>query len=254
MQDFVFQANLRVNFANRVPNGGTGSTEGYYFIFSDGTQRLYTIGLTDAGFLLNADVPPDQPLTPYAIADGSFHVYHFAVHGGLATFAIDGNVVATDIPPLTTPYTAGRVLFGAAEGLSRSSTELKSVCYALATACYAAPTFAFSGFFAPVSNLPVANVVKAGSAIPVKFSLGGDFGLDVVAAGFPVSVSSACESGVPTSAIEQTTTSGASGLSYDPGTQSYTYVWKTSKAWDGCRQLTLKLSDGSEHVASFRFK
>jgi hypothetical protein len=34
----------------------------------------------------------------------------------------------------------------------------------------------FSGFFQPVDNLPTLNIAKAGSAIPVKFSLGGDQG------------------------------------------------------------------------------
>jgi Domain of unknown function (DUF4082) len=37
----------------------------------------------------------------------------------------------------------------------------------------------FSGFFQPVNNMPTLNVAKAGSAIPVKFSLGGDQGLDI---------------------------------------------------------------------------
>jgi hypothetical protein len=32
--------------------------------------------------------------------------------------------------------------------------------------------FTFSGFFAPVANPPALNVLKAGSAVPVQFSLG----------------------------------------------------------------------------------
>ena len=47
----------------------------------------------------------------------------------------------------------------------------------------------WSGFFPPVDNLPALNSVKAGSAIPVKFSLGGDKGLNIFAAGYPKSVS-----------------------------------------------------------------
>ena len=45
--------------------------------------------------------------------------------------------------------------------------------------------FDFSGFFPPVQAEPVLNVVKAGSAVPLKFSLGGDKGLDVIAVGIP---------------------------------------------------------------------
>lgn len=46
---------------------------------------------------------------------------------------------------------------------------------------------------------------------------------------------------------------GSSGLSYDLSTQRYTYVWKTSKDWAGsCKQLVVKLKDGTEHRAFFQ--
>src|SRR5262249_47199692 len=44
---------------------------------------------------------------------------------------------------------------------------------------------AFTGFFQPVDNLPTINIVNAGRAVPVKFSLGGNFGLAIFAPGFP---------------------------------------------------------------------
>jgi hypothetical protein len=114
--------------------------------------------------------------------------------------------------------------------------------------------FAFTGFFAPVDNAPVLNVVKAGSAVPMKFSLGGNQGLNVLAAGFPVSQPTVCDPGAPLDAITQTATAGSSSLSYDAATGQYTYVWKTDKSWaNTCRQFTLRLSDGSDHVATFRF-
>jgi hypothetical protein len=32
------------------------------------------------------------------------------------------------------------------------------------------------------------------------------------------------------------------------------YVWKTDKNWGGqCRQLDVRLNDGTEHTANFRF-
>src|SRR5207237_6662926 len=37
----------------------------------------------------------------------------------------------------------------------------------------------FTGFFSPVGNPPVLNAVNAGRAIPVKFSLSGNKGLDI---------------------------------------------------------------------------
>ena len=110
----------------------------------------------------------------------------------------------------------------------------------------------FAGFFAPVDNPPIRNSVKAGSAVPVKFSLGSNQGLSIFQAGYPVSQSVACDSGVPTDSIEETVTAGASSLSYDASSDRYTYVWKTDKAWaKTCRRLILKLSSGLQQTAEF---
>ena len=117
-----------------------------------------------------------------------------------------------------------------------------------------ADVFDFAGFFAPVDDLPVLNSVKAGRAIPVKFSLGGDQGLDIFAAGYPKSRSIDCDSQAPVDAIETTVdNAGNSTLTYDQSSQRYQFVWKTDKAWAGCRLLTLKLSDGTTHLANFKF-
>ena len=119
----------------------------------------------------------------------------------------------------------------------------------------AATVFPFSGFFRPVDNLPTVNTVKAGSAIPVKFSLGGDRGLAIFAPSYPKSQQVQCASAAPFNAPEVAVTAGNSGLSYDSASATYTYVWKTNKAWSGtCRQLTVRLSDGSDHSAQFVFR
>ena len=111
------------------------------------------------------------------------------------------------------------------------------------------------GFFQPVDNYPTVNTVKAAQGIPVKFSLGGDFGLNIFAAGYPLSQQLSCDaSSGSTSPIEETVTAGNSGLQFDPTTQTYTYVWKTDKGWAGtCRILVVKLVDGSERSALFQF-
>jgi hypothetical protein len=31
-------------------------------------------------------------------------------------------------------------------------------------------------------------------------------------------------------------------------------VWKTEKSWTGCRQLVVRLNDGMEYKANFKFK
>jgi hypothetical protein len=114
--------------------------------------------------------------------------------------------------------------------------------------------FNFSGFLQPVDNLPALNQVKAGQGIPVKFSLGGNQGLNILASGSPSSQLIACDSSAPLDAIEQTVTAGSSSLSYDAATNIYTYVWKTDKSWaNTCRQLKVTLTDGTSHVANFKF-
>ncbi len=113
----------------------------------------------------------------------------------------------------------------------------------------------FEGFFAPVDNPPTVNLAKAGQGIPVKFSLGGDLGLDIFQQGYPKAVQIACDGGMPSDVVDETVAAGASGLQYDPDTDTYTYAWKTSKSWKGsCRKLSVKLIDGSEHSALFEFK
>ena len=64
-----------------------------------------------------------------------------------------------------------------------------------------------------------------------------------------------CNTSDPTSEIEATVTAGGSSLTSDPATGQYNYVWKTNSAWKGtCRQLIVKLNDGTRHTANFQFK
>ncbi|HVF04204.1 MAG TPA: PxKF domain-containing protein [Frankiaceae bacterium] len=108
--------------------------------------------------------------------------------------------------------------------------------------------FAFDGFYSPVPAEPEVLSAQAGRAIPVRFSLGGPQGMDVIATGYPRSGSVACDSNADTVDMEEAETPGASGLSYDPGSDTYMYVWKTSTAWKGtCRRFVLKLTDGTVH-------
>ncbi|HKU57166.1 MAG TPA: PxKF domain-containing protein, partial [Gaiellaceae bacterium] len=115
--------------------------------------------------------------------------------------------------------------------------------------------YPFDGFFSPVDNEPVINVAKAGSAIPVVFSLGGNQGLNIFASGYPKSQVIACDATAPADGIDTTVTAGGSSLTYDPSSGRYTYTWKTDKSWVGsCRALILKLQDGTIHRADFKFK
>ena len=98
------------------------------------------------------------------------------------------------------------------------------------------------------------NSVKAGSSVPVTFSLAGDQGVGILAADSPTIEFGDCSPSAPVDAIEQTATAGASELSYDAEADAYTYVWKTAKSWAGkCGTLTVRLTDGTTHTALFSF-
>lgn len=113
----------------------------------------------------------------------------------------------------------------------------------------------FSGFLEPVDGLPALNFVNAGQAIPVKFSLSGNFGLNILASGYPISSEIPCADNEPGAVIEETVVAGGSSLSYDAVTDRYEYVWKTNKTWkNSCRIFVVRLSDGTDHFAKFRFK
>jgi hypothetical protein len=118
------------------------------------------------------------------------------------------------------------------------------------------PLLGFSGFLPPVDNLPVRNLMPAGRGVPVSFRLAGGFrGLGIMAAGFPTSRSIACDTGAPSDQVETTVpVVPFSVLLYDAGSRAYVYLWKTDRAWaNTCRQLIVKLTDGSVHRANFQF-
>lgn len=113
----------------------------------------------------------------------------------------------------------------------------------------------FNGFLQPVENLPALNIANAGSAIPLKFSLGGNQGLVIFAAGYPASSPIPCDANEPGTLIEETVAAGSSSLSYSATADQYTYVWKTDRSWRGaCRMLVVRFNDGTERQAKFRFK
>jgi hypothetical protein len=117
---------------------------------------------------------------------------------------------------------------------------------------YTVLPFAITGFFSPIDNLPALNVVNAGSRVPIKFGLSGFRGLNVFAPGYPASQRMISCSGGVTGAAVPITPLGP--LAYDPLLDRYQLDWKTEKSWRGtCRQLIVRLRDGTEKRANFRF-
>jgi len=122
-----------------------------------------------------------------------------------------------------------------------------------AASCNYSVIYRWSGFFRPVDNPHLWNVVNAGRAVPIKFSLAGFQGMDILS-GSPSVVFVPCTNGVSDSVEDFASTSGNSGLQYDPLTDQYIYVWKTDRNWAGkCAEFELTLKDGTSHEAWFRF-
>ena len=207
-------------------DAGKSDEEAFYNFAPSGSSRNATSD--------GANIPLGDILNPTLADNGGPTLTHALVPGSPA-IDIDATGPATDQRGVTRPQGAG---------YDAGAFELEAPV----------SQYDFTGFFAPVDSPPLVNRAKAGSAIPVKFSLGGDFGLDILAAGSPGSVTVGCEGGTPADAIEETVKAGSSSLQYDPATGVYTYVWKTDKKWaNSCRQLQLTLSDGSVYVADFKF-
>ncbi|HJQ30040.1 MAG TPA: PxKF domain-containing protein, partial [Rubrobacter sp.] len=115
--------------------------------------------------------------------------------------------------------------------------------------------YSFTGFFQPIDNNGTLNSAKAGSTIPVKFSLGGDKGLNIFLNNQgPTTQKVACDTSAPVDTIEELSTATNSGLKYDPQANQYIYNWKTTSTYAGtCQRLTVTLADGTT-VKSALFK
>jgi YVTN family beta-propeller protein len=178
------------------------------------------------------------------VTGSGFTLASQVLFGGVpaTSFTISGDTVITAVAPA---HVAGTVDVTVSAPAGTSATG---------PADQYSYVFAFAGFLDPVDNPPTVNMVHAGQSVPIKFSVGGDFGLDIIAPGSPTSQQVSCASGVPVNTATATATAGSSGLQFDPGTGVYTYVWKTSKSSAGtCEVFTLTLVDGTSHVADFQY-
>jgi hypothetical protein len=108
--------------------------------------------------------------------------------------------------------------------------------------------YPFTGFDSPVSAGGVVDGVKAGQGIPLKFSLGGNRGIGVVAgiSWQQVSCTDGSSPGQPVA--------GTGNLSYSASTGRYLDVVTTDLSWKGsCRTLTLRLADTTLKQVRVRF-
>jgi hypothetical protein len=114
-------------------------------------------------------------------------------------------------------------------------------------------------FKPPVDNstsTTTINSATAGQSIPVKFSLNGNQGLNIFATGYPESQQIITPSTLSPESVPVDTAGNSPTLTYDPGTDTYQFVWKTDKKWAGTsRQLVILLNDNVTYLrANFTFK
>jgi dipeptidyl aminopeptidase/acylaminoacyl peptidase len=108
--------------------------------------------------------------------------------------------------------------------------------------------YPFSGFDSPVSTNGVLDGAKAGQGIPLKFSLGGDRGLGIVAGLSWQQVS--CTDGTTTGQPVP----GSGKLSYSASSGRYLDVVTTDPSWKGsCRTLIVQLADTTLKLVLVRF-
>jgi len=108
----------------------------------------------------------------------------------------------------------------------------------------------FTGFFG-LSAPPALNEAKATGTVAIRFTLGGNRGLDVLRSGYPKSRQVDCTTGGP---LGSQTSATGQGPFFNSNNDQYQYGWETERSWLGtCRELELGLIDGSDRTALFRF-
>ena len=216
------------------------------FAASDGSSATKSFVIDTTPPSVKIQSPPAPDATTYSIdAAPLASAYSCADASGIASCTAKLDGVAFGISGTVVPWTPGL------HTLTVTATDLTGKP-TIATRTYQV-IYPFTGFFQPVDNPPTLNLINAGQAVPVKFSLGGNRGLNILAANSPIVASLLCSPTATVDAIPDTVAATTSGLQYDATSNQYTYVWKTAKGSTGCRTLNVTFIDGTSHTALFKF-
>jgi hypothetical protein len=204
---------------------GTLTAGNYQFSFVNGQLTI-----TKAMLIVKAD----DKSRVYGAPNPSFTASYSGFKNGetLATSGVSGSSSLTTTAIATNP--PGAYTITAAMGTLTAT----NYGFGFTSGTLTVTPYSWTGFFRPIDNLPTSNIAKAGSAIPVKFNLDGNQGLNIFEANYPKTVGISCDTNAPTDNIDETVNAGGSSLSYDDVAKQYVYVWKTDKNWgNSCRQL-----------------
>ena len=181
------------------------------------------------------DRTPPQITIFSPVAGAQYHVGDTITPSYVCSDDVDGPRVSCKATPVDTSL--GTHVFRVDSVDSSGNASSASVTYSV--------LYDFGGFYSPLVAEPASVLLRAGDAVPAKFSLGGDRGLDVLAR----AAWRPC--GVTTN--DSSTAFGA--LGYNAKNDRYTFMWTTDKAWAGsCKELVLTLRDGTTHAAYVSFR
>ena len=205
--------------------------------------------LTSTASVWNLALDTTPPSVAFASpADGATFKLHQAVN---ATFSCADQ--GSGIASCTAPVASGSAIDTGSVGTKTFAVLARDRAGNARTTTHSYRViFDFAGFYSPINNVPVLNSVKAGSVVTESFSLGGNQGMGIMAAGYPKSQAISCTSLVASgsqAAMTGTLHYGSAAF----GTRYYEQ-WTGSSSWQGtCRQIIIRLSDGTDHIAYFKF-
>jgi large repetitive protein len=248
--------------ASCLPASGTQFALGSTTVNCTATDDASNVATPTSFAVIVADTT-----APAIAAHGNVTAVATSAAGAVATYtspatsdAVDGPGVATCLPASGSTFAPGSttVTCNAVDVAGNHSTP---------TTFSVIVSFNWSGFYQPIDTRDggkgkdstvvdgvVFNKVKAGSTVPVKFSLGGDMGLEIFADSFPKAVKVNCNANALTDAIEETSAATTSGLKYDATSGQYNYAWKTGTGMaNTCQRLEVKFDDGLSYYAFFQF-
>jgi DNA-binding beta-propeller fold protein YncE len=175
----------------------------------------------------------------YAVGDDVEADYSCADEGTSGLASCEGDVASGEPLDTSEPGTFDFTVV-ARDGAGHETT----VTHSYTVDAPPPPEPGFGGFVGPIHD---GSVVRAGSVVPIAFSLGGFNGLDVLADGSPSSVRVHCDD--PAERLgDELPAESADGLLFDETTGAYTFAWQTDRSWAWtCRAFAVTLRDGSVH-------
>ncbi len=269
-----------------VPGDYDGDAKADHAIFRPSTQQWWILRSSSAlvdvitfGLATDAPVParwagtaltqiavfrgepaPPPPPQPQAIVFTSVAPAFAPVGATYAVSATGGGsgnpVTFSSLTPGTCAVPGSMVSFTAIGACSIAADQTGNASYLAAPRVtqQVTVTYAFA-FSAPTLEAPAVNAAPKTSAVPVAFTLGGSFGLGVLASGTPRTSQVSCAA--PFAALGPLTTAdlGGGGITYAAPSGVYSFKWKVDKnRWGGtCRVLIIELTDGSHHRAVYAF-